>query len=772
MQVFEATASSENVSCNGLSDGTSTASPVNGTSPFDYNWSDGHTGQTNPSLPAGSHSVTITDANGCPAITDVAISEPPLLTVDISHTNETALNANDGTASASANGGTQGYTYLWSNGATTANITGLSPGTYSVTITDDNDCTVTGSASIQSVDCDDFQIIITWSNLTCFESNDGSASVSVDGETPPVIYLWSTGDTTDMIDNLAAGTYSVTVMDAAGCSSELDTDVLQPDEIIIDMNSTAESMPGANDGSATAFPSGGTPMMGNIYNYLWSNAATTQSISGLMPDTYDVTVTDMNGCTGTASVDVASADCFLAIEMDSENASCPNVADGSASVVSVANGTMPFTYLWSNGETMATIENLLPDDYTVVVTDANGCTANGWVPILGEDTEPPTLDLLAEITINLQNDVATFDPAIADNGSSDNCSMINLTASQTDFDCSHIGENQVTITGTDNNNNADTEIVTIIVTDITPPTITCPDDITVEDCGEVEYDTPTTDDDCGIADLILINGLASGEVFPSGMTTVTYEAEDVGGNKSSCSFEVFVDYDFQLTNATVSNPTCAGASDGYVDLFIEGGLTPYQSQWSHGGGPANLPAGDYSVTITDSNGCTLEDSFQLEDPLALTIDVLGITPAMGGNPTGSIEISIIGGTMPLTVEWFENGVLLPGFDPFNAPPGMYFVTVTDSIGCEMEEGPLVVDNLNSTLSPSLEREVSIFPNPTNGLATLKVKSTISKALEITVHDVNGKACFMKKIPANEPVSKIDLSEMSQGIYWVKNRCWR
>ncbi|MEO1263156.1 MAG: M43 family zinc metalloprotease [Bacteroidota bacterium] len=757
----------QSISCFGANDGVVQAIPENGQSPFSFSWSNGMSTAIIADASPGTYTVTITDFNGCQAIASVEVPEPIALTATVTSTPVTAANSNDGTATVVPTGGTQDYSFLWNTGATTALITGLAPGQYSVTVTDANNCSTTESVIIQSIDCSDFQTTISWENLTCFSANDGTATVTVSGETPPVTYNWNNGETGPMIENLTAGTYSVTVMDGDGCSAELSALVQAPTELTVSLTSMNESAPGASDGSATASPAGGTPFGGGDYQYSWSNGGTTASISGLSPGTYTVTITDANGCTVSGSVTVASTNCQLSILMESSNASCPNGADGTASVTEVSTGTAPFSFMWSNGETGQMIENLLPGDYYVTVTDMVGCSAQGWVPIIGMDTEVPTLVFFDEITLQIEDETVTFDPSSADNGSADNCSMLNFETAQTEFDCSNVGSQTVTITVSDESGNSANGFVTLIIEDAVAPEINCPDDITVIDCGEVDYILPTAVDNCDMPSLSLVSGFESGSIFPNGTTTVEWEAVDLSNNSSTCSFEVFVDYNFQLTDAILTNPTCADAMDGSIDLFLEGGLEPYQSMWSHGGGPTNLSAGVYSVTITDSNGCTLHETYELQEPPGLEIELIEIVPAMGGVSTGSIQITINGGDPPITVDWYENGILLPDFDPFLAPPGTYTVSVSDYNGCEMQGGPYLVDNLNSTISTEFESSIAVFPNPSNGEVSIEFSAPLTTLAQVSVFDITGKACSDKIELSTNSANKLNLTSLVQGVYWIK-----
>ena len=339
---FDVNVITTDVLCNGQSNGSATANPENGSGSFNYNWSNGVLTQINNTLNAGTHSVTVTDVNGCPAIENFTINEPAPLTINISSTNETGVNALDGSATANPSGGNQGYSYLWSNGATSQSINNLASNTYFVTVTDTNGCTASESVTIQSFSCNGFSADVASENISCFGENDGSATVTTMGATNPINYSWSNGGLGQTINNLQENDYSVTVVDASGCSAELTFSIQEPSALSLSISATNVTMSNGNDGTATANASGGTPFSGGSYQYNWSNGGTTKTITGLSANNYSVTVTDAKGCSISESVEVLSIDCDLSIELDFENASCPNLADGSITVSNVPGATAPY----------------------------------------------------------------------------------------------------------------------------------------------------------------------------------------------------------------------------------------------------------------------------------------------------------------------------------------------------------------------------------------------------------------------------------------------
>ena len=367
------TSTQEDATCFEVCDGSIIITGVtNGVAPFTYLWSNSETGSTVDSLCDGSYSVTVTDAVNCSISGSFTITEPTELISNATATNETGNGFNDGTTEANPTGGTEPYTYSWSNGDSTQMITGLSPAAYTVTVIDANGCEAIETVNVVEFECQGLSIQSTLLHNPCFGDCIGNISITgVEGGQSPFTYTWDNGSTEASISELCAGTYSVTVVDGNNCSVLGSYTVEAPNELSVNINSTDESGNDAIDGAATATPSGGT----SPYEYEWSNGETTQTIEGLNPNTYTVTIHDSNGCTVTGSVTIIEFVCpVLEVESIVINVSCYGECDGSINITNVVNADSPLTYTWINGASTVINNNLCTGEYSVTITDSKNCS--------------------------------------------------------------------------------------------------------------------------------------------------------------------------------------------------------------------------------------------------------------------------------------------------------------------------------------------------------------------------------------------------------------
>jgi hypothetical protein len=285
-----------NVLCYGGNDGSAYATPSGGAAPYTYLWTPtSQTGQTATNLPAGTYTVSVTDSAGCNTLTTVSITEPTSLTANSSTINNVScFNGNNGSATVNPSGGVPSYAYLWTpSGQTGQTATNLFAGSYTVTVTDGNGCTITSTATITQTTALT-AVGQTINNVSCFNGNDGCVAVTPGGGTPGYTYSWSpSGGNGATACNLTAGTCTVTVTDINGCSITATATVSQPSQLTLNVNTTDASCSSCSDGSAYAIVGGGTWP----YTYSWIPiGANTPTVSNLPPGNYTCCVTDANGC--------------------------------------------------------------------------------------------------------------------------------------------------------------------------------------------------------------------------------------------------------------------------------------------------------------------------------------------------------------------------------------------------------------------------------------------------------------------------------------------
>ena len=346
--------------------------------PVTYHWNNGATTAMITGLTTGYYDVIITDANGCASAFDssassVFVGQSVAISVPVTPTPATCTDTN-GAVIAFGSGGVTPYTYLWSNGATTAAQTGLASGAYYVRVTDANGCIGDGSAYV-SVST---PITVTYtSSPSLCTAPTGNASLSAIGGTAPYNILWYTSppQTTPTATSLAPGNYNFKVTDAVGCTQTGTVYVPPIDIITLDVTSTP-ALCTLSTGSMTVTPMGGvTP-----YLYSWSTGAATSSISGVPAGYYALTVTDNMGCTVTKYPYLPS-NSPMGVGISTMQTSCIFNNDGMLTAVPMG-GTAPYSYGWSTGGTTPTISALTYGPYWLNVTDATGCTASDytWLP--------------------------------------------------------------------------------------------------------------------------------------------------------------------------------------------------------------------------------------------------------------------------------------------------------------------------------------------------------------------------------------------------------
>ncbi len=380
----------------GGTNGAITISATGGTAPYSYSWtrtgggSGSGTGTTISGLSAGTYNVTLTSANGCAATFSRTLTASPQINIAMTPTAVQCNGGATGSISVNVTGGSPAYTYNWGSGVTTQNRSGLSAGTYTVTVTDSKGCTASNSAIITPPNA--ITLTPTATPINCFGAATGAISLTVAGGTSPYTYLWNDGTTTQNRTSIAAGTYAVTVTDANGCTqSATGISITQP-AAALSLSSTQvdPSCSGSNNGSITVTATGGTAP----YTYDWTGTPTgdgTATITGLSAGTYSVTVTDNKGCTALRSVTIVAATPLTLTTALTHPTCPPSVAppvnsDGAINLT-VSGGMTPYTYSWTTSggsglnPSSEDQSGLTAGTYMVTVTDNKGCTASTSVTL-------------------------------------------------------------------------------------------------------------------------------------------------------------------------------------------------------------------------------------------------------------------------------------------------------------------------------------------------------------------------------------------------------
>lgn len=366
--------SKTDVKCFADDDGSINITVSGGSLPYSYSWSNGAVTQNISGLDGGNYFVIVTDSATCAGTLSVDISEPVSALAFSGIVTDAGCGTPNGSIALTTGGGTAPYSYSWSNGAITQNLTNIAAGSYVVTVTDNNLCTEMDSFTVNAPGS--FTITLVADSALCAGSSDGSVASAVSGGNAPFQYSWSTGAATSGISNVPKGTYSVTVTDFTNCSVA-DTATVEAPQVITAIASITKVLcQGGNNGGIKLIPFGGTP----DYTALWSNGDSGLTLTGLAPGVYTATITDANDCTADTTINLTAASVYE-VETSVTNATCGGSSSGSAQANIINGTTPPYTFNWSTGDSLPNITNLAPGAYTVTVSDSLNCLRNATAEV-------------------------------------------------------------------------------------------------------------------------------------------------------------------------------------------------------------------------------------------------------------------------------------------------------------------------------------------------------------------------------------------------------
>ena len=402
----------QHISCFGLSDGAIDITVSGGTPAYTYYWSNGYAVQDLHNIPAGAYTVTVTDANGCFIIATYIVEQPEPLMLTLDVRDVRCYAENTGSIDLTVTGGTEPYSYEWSNNATTEDLSELFAGFYIVTVTDAHGCVEYAMAEVRQPALP-LHGDITPTDVRCYGEGNGVCDLNVFGGTPPYYYTWNTGAISEDIDHLVPGEYWVRINDENGCLAYDTVHIYQAEFPLSGYISGRDaSCNGSSDGSVMFTPDGGY----EPYHYEWSNGLWQQNLVNVPAGTYTVTLTDANFCHQEYSYVVGEPEPFY-IQMMDDFTICSGMTT-QIGVGIVSGGVAPYTIQWSNGESgMSTeVTPLETTTYYASVVDATNCSS-AEMSVTVSVLDPISLEVnLLSDTLVCPGDKSAFDVRVTGGG--------------------------------------------------------------------------------------------------------------------------------------------------------------------------------------------------------------------------------------------------------------------------------------------------------------------------------------------------------------------
>jgi gliding motility-associated-like protein len=723
------------ISCFGITDGVVTATKTGGTGMATFAFTNAatvvpSTAGVTSNLGVGVYKVIATDANGCKDSTIVALTQPDSISLTTSAFQAKCFGTPTGRGEALATGGTGALQYSWTSGANTAVVNNLVAGPYTVTVTDASGCTKRQNIIVGQPPA--ITPVVSATATKCANSTDGSVSVTATGGTGILGYKWSapTNPTTLQVQNIAGGTYSVTITDANLCTTTAIAIVSSPAAIVPQITTTDALCNGAATGTAVEAATGGTGAL----QYSWGIPV--QSVGGkvlLSAGAYSPTITDANGCTTVANLTIGEPASIVS-NTTATNVICYGAANGRITLAP-QGGKSPFGYAWSGTSSNgAEVQNLAPGNYTCTITDANGCTSTTSRSI----TQPDSITKSAQVThLKCFQDASGKLNATASGGTGAmtlKWSSVSQTVSNTGL-ASGLSAGRYTLQVQDANN--------------------CTAYLTVElkEPPRLESLTPdVADTTCFGATNGSIKLLASGGTTPY---TFAVGGQTINGNQvnnlapavygwsvtdaNQCKLDstvrILQKSEMNIWAAAVA-PRCYNGNDGTAEItsaFYGSAATPIPTlnyRWSNGASAVGAAitglsaTKTYQVTATDAQGCTAETTVSVPNQPPYASEVIETeTARCNGEASGKALVGQKGGKAPHSYLWSANTGGQTTAQAINLLAGTYGVTITDAVGCPVDASITIGQptKLDETLKSA---PVQCF-GETNGTAKVAITGGIA-----------------------------------------------
>ncbi|MBN8703851.1 MAG: PKD domain-containing protein [Bacteroidetes bacterium] len=686
------TVTTTNVSCFAGSNGTAMVSAFGASVPYMYLWSSNASSQSASlasALTSGIYTVTVTDSKNCFSIGTTTVTQPSsALSMSVVAINNVSCNAgSDGNIQVAVFGGTAPYFYNWQPTANMGNsISNLTMGNYTVTITDNNGCSIINNTLVITEPAA-LSMVITPSFVTCNSGSNGAASAVVSGGTAPYKFLWSINNTNSTISSLPIGVYGLTVTDAEFCVLTETTSITQPPAITHTISFSNATCFQSN-GSATIAAAGGS----GAFSFVWNNGQTTATATSLVSANYQATITDGAGCNQTTNVQIFNEPGVTAQPLATTTITCFGQCNGAGTVGSVG-GRAPYSYVWFNGSTSTTVTGLCAGLYTATVTDSTGCVSSTAFFV----NQPALLTSSVVFTNVLCYSGTTGDASLIVTGGKTPYTYY-WSNGATTFGISGLPAAMYQATISDANNCSTTNTVTI--TEPAQLLIQTNSVVAVSCYGDAN----------GVISASVVGGsgsyqyswsslLASSSVV-SNLTAGVYSLTVTDQNLCTDTSLFIINQPAVLATATTSitNPTCYAGNNGSASASVSGGTPNYQYSWQ---GTAQttvfatgLIVGSYTLLVSDANNCKDTLVVTLSEPLPV-IAIAGTLDSICFGQSVSISATATGGGGSYSYSWIPG---LPGNDSVQVVSPTtttnYTIIAYDQNGCSYQADTAHVEVIN------------------------------------------------------------------------------
>lgn len=673
-------------------DGSATGSAIvkvqGGTGAYDIKWDNGETTAVAVKLTEGAHTVTVTDKSGCTATASLNISRKAgeLLASISQEKNITCAGGADAALKAEVSGGKAPYQFQWTNGVMSgASVGGLAAGNHAVTVTDAAGQTAEARFTVKEP-----QVVSVTARVDSPAStgnSDGKATATPAGGSGNFSFKWDNGETTGTAIKLSPGRRSVTVTDQAGCTAvavvTISENVLP---LAVSIIKEADiKCAGQKSARLAAEVSGGKAP----FTFYWNvNGATTQNVNGMPAGGYAVTVTDATGQTSGAEIEIKEPQPITASAKAEAPASTGN-SDGKATV-KASGGTGNFMFKWDTGETASTANKLGPGNHTVSVTDEAGCTATASVAIT-ENILPLAVAVSQKTNLKCAGDKTAVLTSTVSGGKGPYAYVwSNGDSGET---AAQLAGGNYSLTVTDAAGTTATSIFT--VKEPAPLAVSAKADAPAATGKSDGKATAAASGGTGTLSFIWENGETTASAIKLAPGNHSVTVTDEAGCSATASVRISENILPLSADILQREPVkCAGGTSAVLSAIVAGGKAPFRYTWSSSGLSGEhifgLPAGQYSLTVTDAAGQTSAAALEVKEPLPLGATAQVVAPASTGNSDGKATVKATGGTGAYSFRW-QNGETTAA--AIKLAPGTHMVTITDEAGCKTTASVEVAENI-------------------------------------------------------------------------------